>query len=139
MNLFNREENAHLKTLSRMTFESFIFIIAFALMFLIPEQSPVGLGSPITAIGCYGFFTLFREMREMFRGKQRSNFLSIMRRFGWRFVTFLIMTVVAVRIMLFSDTTGLYSMVFAMVFLLISATRNSWVLLVGMGERSAHS
>ena len=45
--MFTGTESIGLRMLSRQTLSNFLYIIVFALIFLIPRQGPLGLGVPL--------------------------------------------------------------------------------------------
>lgn len=121
------EDHAHFKALARQTFGTFIYIITFSLVFLIPKESPHALGIPLTCIALFGFINIIREMVPHMK---TLNTWIALNRYGWSIAGFLVMISSSVHVMLSGDESSLYHMVSAMFMLLVSAVKSSWVLMV---------
>jgi hypothetical protein len=121
------EENAHLMSLARQTFSTYLFILTFSIVMLIPKQTPAGLGIPLTCIGIYG---LFHVIREMVFHVRRIRFMVSLRRYGWSLLAFILMVTSSLHVLVHGDSDSLYHMVSSMFMLLVSATKSTWVLLV---------
>jgi len=121
------EDHAHFRSLARQTFSTFIYIITFSLVFLIPRESPLGLGIPLTFIAVFGLINIIREMVPHFRSIDR---LVALNRYGWSLAGFSVMISSSVHILLMADDKSLYHLVSAMFMLLVSAVKSSWVLMV---------
>jgi hypothetical protein len=92
VDMITREENADLRVLAAQTFTSFISVLMFAVLFLIPRQEPQGLGLPLLGIGGYGLYKTVHELLETRRKRPRAwDRGSVARRFAvplfvlWRY------------------------------------------------------
>jgi len=57
--------NKDLRVLAAQTFTSFICMLLFAVLFLIPKQGPLGLGIPLLGIDAIGLFNTVRRFLEL--------------------------------------------------------------------------
>jgi hypothetical protein len=129
--LIRRADFADLRTLAALTFNSFFYAIVFAVIFLIPDQVPIGLGLPLLAIGGLGWLNVmfqYRRTRKSHRAWGRST---VTNRFFIPSVALLAVIVIAVSVMA-GSTSGFYWLVPAMILLLASGSRNAWDLLIGL-------
>jgi hypothetical protein len=130
VDFLNREENVHLRRKARQTFGNFLYVIMFALMFLIPRQGPLGLGLPLLFMGGFGAWGVVGLFVETIREPgDRPRVGYYVREYGQSLVAYLGLMAVALAL-LFGIASSLYGLVAVMVALLISACRNAWFLLV---------
>src|SRR5512135_2035878 len=61
LDLITRTVNADLRDLATHTFGDFMSVLMFAVVFLIPDQVPLGLGLPLLGIGAYGLYNTLRH------------------------------------------------------------------------------
>lgn len=137
--VISHRDNAHLKFYSRQTFGLFLSIIGISLTFLIPRQSPSGIGIPLACIGTTGLAAAVQGLISRFRKKER---ILGLRRYGWPVLAFAGIIFASLHVMFFLDTQSLFLVMAGMIMLLTSATRSSWFLLIdlqgddaGMRER----
>jgi hypothetical protein len=129
-----RPENADLRVLATQAFTGFLNLVIFAILFLIPDQGPRGLGLPLLGVSAYGLyetaarFLKTHPWRRRFWGKGSVGFRLVVPMLG--FVTLLI---VAVSVLL-GQTGGLYWLVPVMILLVVSASGNAWDLLLRLRE-----
>lgn len=121
------EMHAHFRSLARQTFGTFMYIITFSLVFLIPRESPLGLGIPLTCIAVFGLINMIREMAPH---KRTVEGLVALNRYGWSLAGFSVMISSSIHILLAADKASLYHLVSAMFMLLVSAAKSSWILMV---------
>ena len=79
IDLIRRAESIDVLHLAALTFNSFFYPLIFAVIFLIPDISPVGLGIPLLAIGGLGLLNMlfqFRRTRIRHRRWGRSNYIA---------------------------------------------------------------
>ncbi len=129
-----RTESADLKLLATQTFATFVIIIAFSLMFLIPDQGPVGLGLPLVCIGIAGLIGSVRAIRPTGADRPWGSLLVFTRRVGLRLVALIATVFLAGWIMVVGDANSLYWLVAPMILLLVSATVHVWSLLIGIQQ-----
>src|SRR5215210_4363999 len=55
---------AGLRTWAGQTFHSFLMVLVFALVILIPDTGPLGLGVPLLILGVWGVVRVIADMRR---------------------------------------------------------------------------
>jgi len=129
LDVINREENAHLRALAVQSFTCLVSILFTAFVFLIPEADPIGIGIAFVMIGLVG---ALRAVQQFIAArKSRTDALGISS--FWRFVVPVLcfLGFISVGILVIQgDVRALNWLVGAIIFLIISATRSSWDLLV---------
>jgi Zn-dependent protease with chaperone function len=130
-----RKENADLRALATHTFGSFMSVLMFAVLFLIPRQVPAGLGLPLLGIGGYGLYNTVCHFLEARHKPAYTRKISrgITLRFGVPILCFGTLLIIAVFV-LFGGTSILYWLVPVMILLIVSASRNAWDLLLRLRE-----
>jgi hypothetical protein len=103
-------------------------VLLFAIMFLIPQQTPVGLSLPLLLRGALGLANLVLQWH---RARKHRDRLSVARRSTLPIVALISVIVIAVSV-LAGQTTAFYWLVPVMLLFLASATRNAWDLFIGM-------
>jgi hypothetical protein len=132
--VITRKENADLRALAAHTFGSFMSVLMFAVLFLIPSQVPPGLGLPLLGVGAYGLYNTISHLLETRRKPPRIWARGgIARRFAIPLLCFGALMVIAVSVLL-GETGGLYWLVPVMILLILAAGRNAWDLLLGLRE-----
>lgn len=133
----SRAKDQDLRTLARQTFTTFLYIIGIALTFLVPRQVPLGVGLPLAFISIVGLrYTLadvLAARRNVSLAAQRGH---PSRRGLLRIAALLMLIAIAAAVLAWSDAAILGWMVAPMLILLISASLNTWDLLVAMQEAS---
>jgi len=130
-----RESHADIQLLAAQTFNSFFYVLMFAILFLIPRQVPMGLGLPLLSIGGLGLLSTVQQLAQTRRSQRPWGKGTIARRFALPIVSLVGVVVIAVSV-LFGQPNGLYWLVPVMILLLASASRNAWDLLIGVREPS---
>jgi hypothetical protein len=64
VDLFTGNENIGLRVLSRRTLSNLLFIIVFALVFVIPRERPIGLDLPLICNGIAGLINAVSNLRQ---------------------------------------------------------------------------
>ncbi len=134
MELLRRPESADLRTLAALTFNCFIYVLMFAIVFLIPNQGPQGLGLPLLGMGAAGLGSTILEYvrsRESRRSWGRSV---VARRFAVPLLSFAGVIPVGVGV-LQGDVGFVYWLIPVTILLLGNASRNAWDLLFGERAR----
>ncbi len=128
--LLRKDETGNMRIIAAQTFNIFVYVLLFAVLFLIPRNGPFGLGLPLIGIGAAG---LWSTVVQFFAArKSRANWGR--RGVTWRFLLPLISLSVVIIIaisVLYGITDGLYWLVPVMLTLLATASRNAWDLLIG--------
>ncbi len=132
------KKSSDISTLARQTFSNFIFILSFAFIFMVPSDTPFGIGIPLLSLGLIGIVQtagLYRSFGFHDRSRDRIFKTSQL----WRAllipntICFLALIFVAVDI-LQGNTRYLSWMVLVIIWLLISATENTWNLMLRVAE-----
>src|SRR5262249_23939388 len=71
IDLIRRTDFADVQTLAVLTFNSFIYTVIIAMVYLIPQQDPAGLGLPLLAIGGFGLWNVLVQFYRT-RGSHRA-------------------------------------------------------------------
>jgi hypothetical protein len=136
--LFAGTDNIGLKKLASQTLLNFLYAIVFSLIFLIPRQRPIGLGAPLMCIGIVGLIRTASNLRDLFsnipRGISRRTTFA---RAAMALVALSVLIIVSFLVLLRANADSLYWLVAPMILLLVSASANTWSLLIGVHEASA--
>ena len=131
-----QEEHAELRARAVLTFNSFLYVLIFALLFLIPSQSPAGLGWPLLLVGGTGVFTLSQNLLRIWKARDPAHlrgraflFWRVILPIGWSIV----LVVVSITV-LAGNTRWLYWLVPVFIARLIAAVRGAWALLLHVGH-----
>jgi hypothetical protein len=134
-----RPENGDLRVLAAQAFTSFLNVVMFAVLFLIPDQGPHGLGLPLLGISGFGLYeTLGRFQKTRHASARLWSKGGITGRFYVPTICYLSLTVIAASVLL-GQTSGLYWLVPVMIMLLVAASRNAWDLLLRLRETPIES
>ena len=123
-----------LRPLAAQTFTSFVFLIALALNFLIPQQSPLGLSAPLFLTTLAGIVSTVSQLRLAAppAASVAGLFGRPMR--GWIPGVCYLAIMIASLFVWQGNTDVLYWLVVVFITLLVVATRNAWSLLVEVGQ-----
>lgn len=134
VDVITHKENTDLRLLASQTFSSFISALMFAVLFLIPQQVPLGLGLPLLGIGGYGLYHTLSQFQETRREQARQWGRSVVaRRFALPLLCFAALVIIAVSVLL-GGIDGLYWLVPVMILLILAASRNAWDLLLQLRQ-----
>jgi len=132
--VITRKVNADLRALAAQTFTSFICLVMFAVLFLIPDQGPLGLGIPMLGIDMIVLYVTVGHFRQAFQNRARAwgnNRLIL--RFAIPVACLVTIFVVAITVLL-GQTNGLYWFVPVTILLIWDASLNAWDLLLRLRE-----
>lgn len=136
---WNRAKNSGITSLALQTFTTFLYVIGIALTFLVPRQAPPGVGLPLVLISLLGLRVTFAELIASRRGSgPQSGTRSTIRRAVLKIAAFALLAAIAVQVLWMGDAGILGLMVAPMIILLISASLNTWDLLVAFQDASAN-
>jgi hypothetical protein len=139
VDVITRPENADLRVLAAQTFMSFLNVTMLAVLFLIPNQVPLGLGLPLLGVSGYGLYETVSRFLKTRRARPRGwGRGGLPHRFVVPTVCFLALLVVAASVLL-GETGSLYWLVPVMILLVVAASSNAWDLLMGLREPPAES
>ena len=137
LGMFAGTENIGLKKLAGQTLTNYLYIIVFALIFLIPRQGPIGLGVPLMCNGLAGLIRTVSHLRTLLsnipQGISRKDTFG---RAAMSLVAFLVLIIVSFLVMVRANGDSLNWLVAPMILLLISASLNTWSLLIRAHETS---
>jgi hypothetical protein len=135
VDVITREENEYLRTLAAQAFSGFLNVAILAVLFLIPDQGPSGLGLPLLGVSGYGLYQTLRRSLMTRRAPKRTwgSGWRIALRFIIPGVCFGVLVVIAVSVLL-GHSSGLYWLVPVMILLVVAASRNAWDLLMELRE-----
>jgi hypothetical protein len=130
------EGHADLRGRAVLTFNSFLYILIFALIFLIPDQTPALLGWPLLLVGGLGVYTLSQNLRRIWQARDQAHppgrgflFWRVILPICWS-VALLVVSATVVA----GQTTWLIWLVPVFMARLIAAVRNAWDLLLHVGH-----
>jgi hypothetical protein len=129
-----RKANADLRLLAGQTFSSFICLVMFSLLFVIPDQGPRGLGLPMLGIDLILLIVATRRFLQTRRRRPRTwGRGNLLLRFVIPPICSIAILVIAVTVLL-GKTGGLYWFVPVTILLLWDASINAWDLLLKLHE-----
>jgi len=129
------ESQIGLKQLATQTFASFLYVLLISLLLLIPDHNPNLIGVEILILGAFGLVNAARHIQPVIGHLQATWAKTYL---FWRFI---MPTASYVGLIVIAFTVwrgrhdGLFSLVYVVFVLLITATHNAWDLLVGIGKR----
>ncbi|HUH97753.1 MAG TPA: hypothetical protein VLZ89_10370 [Anaerolineales bacterium] len=129
-----RKANAELRLLAVQTFISYIATLMFAVIFLIPDQGPLGLGLPMLGIDLIVLYVTVARILEMRRNRsyiRGGGGLAL--RFAAPLLCFAAVLIIAASVLM-GRTAGLYWFVPVVIVLFWIASLNAWDLLLQMGR-----
>ena len=126
---------AGLRTWAGQTFHSFLMVLVFALVVLIPESGPQGLGLPVLILGIWGLARVIGDVRRV-RSDPAPEWhgRSVLTRFASPLVGYVIAVWVGTQT-LRGDADVVGWLVATVFFLMMSATATCWDLLREIGDR----
>jgi hypothetical protein len=132
IDLLNQPQNAHLLRRAGQAFASFLYILTIALTFLVPEQTPDGLGIVMLILGGFGFYRLGRRIYKVLQESRSQALTSQFFNEYWLLaLAYLGLVVIAIGL-LWADADLLHWLISVWMVLLVSACRDSWALLVNV-------
>jgi hypothetical protein len=126
---------AGLRTWAGQTFHSFLMVLVFALIVLIPDTGPVGLGLPVLILSVWGVVRVLMDARRV-RSDPAPEWhgRSVLSRFASPLAGYVIAIWVGTQI-LRGDADAVGWLVATVFFLMMSAAGNCWDLLRDIGDR----
>jgi uncharacterized membrane protein len=126
---------AGLRTWAGHTFHSFLLVLVIALIVLIPETGPLGLGLPLLILGVWGVTRIIIEARQV-RSDPAPEWhgRSVLTRFALPFAGYAIGAWVGLQA-LRGDADVVGWLVATVFLLMMSAAGNCWDLLREIGDR----
>jgi hypothetical protein len=142
LKLFTGDEHADSRAIAIETFANFVYVLSIALVLLIPDVSPSGVGITFGIFGVMGTLTTVRRLSSASRRWRRRHArrLTYWRFISARFILPLVsyLSLLVIATMLWSGNTEALSWLLFVIFtLLISAAQNAWDLLIGLASNDA--
>jgi hypothetical protein len=130
IDVISSEAHAELMRTARQAFANFLFVLSIALLLLVPRQVPVGLGVGLLVLGGFALFTVAKLLREALRAKDRpGSGGDTVREFALPVLAYFGLIAAAIAIM-FEIAEAPLLLFFVDIALLVSASRNAWMLLM---------
>lgn len=117
------------RTLAEATLSQFLAVLAISIVFVIPSQSPLGIGVPILVYGLFGIRGQVRFARRHREALQRTGAAQPMPQYWESTLAYVALVLTSVPILLSHDA-WLYALVFVSLALLMNAAVGSWRLLL---------
>ena len=126
---------AGLRTWAGQTFHSFLMVLVFALVVLIPDAGPLGLGLPLLILGVWGVIRVIADARRV-RSDPAPEWhgRSVLTLFASPLIGYAIAVWVGTQT-LRGDADAVGWLVATVFFLMMSAAGNCWDLLREVGDR----
>jgi hypothetical protein len=132
--VITQKKNNDLRILAAQTFTNFLCVLLFAVVFLIPQQGPKGLGLPLLGMDGVGLFITMRRILFAFQTHiQLWGRRNLAIRFAIPVVCFITLAIIGISVLM-GETGGLYWLVPVMILLIIDASINAWDLLLRLRE-----
>ena len=126
---------AGLRTWAGQTFHSFLMVLVFALVVLIPDTGPVGLGLPVLILGVWGVARVIADARRVRHDPAPEwHGRPVLTRFASPLSGYVIAVWVGTQV-LQGDADAVSWLVATVFFLMMSAAGNCWDLLREIGDR----
>lgn len=129
LELLQRPELQGAKLLARHAFASFVFLVVFSLVFLIPAAGPAGLGIPLLLTGLMALAQTLPRIREVRRARGTAPPVGARGIYLLSAVTYLAIAATALGVLL-GRMWVLYAVVGLLIWHLAWTTRSAWDLLV---------
>jgi hypothetical protein len=126
---------AGLRTWAGQTFHSFLMVLVFALVILIPDTGPLGLGLPLLILGAWGVARVVIDARQVRSDPDPEwHGRSVLTRFASPLAAYVIAVWVGAQT-LQGDADAVGWLVATVFFLMMNAASNCWDLLRDIGDR----
>jgi hypothetical protein len=132
------KKDSELSAMARLTFGNFLLILSFAFIFMVPSDTPMGIGVPLLILGLWMLARTGRLWLTFGRNRRSEGRIfasnQVLREYlipGT--VCYMVVVFVALEI-LQGNTYNLGWMVLVIIWLLISATRSAWDLMLQVAE-----
>jgi hypothetical protein len=125
--------NTDMQLFGALTFNCFFYVLFLAIFFVIPGQSPLGLGVPLLLLGGLALVNAFQQYRRAQKMRRAEEKTSIAQRFIVPMVCLLLWVIISIAILL-AIAPALYGLVAVALLLLGSASQNAWELLIRSGR-----
>lgn len=135
LDIFSDESETEIRALAQSTLINFLSILMIALFFMIPHQSPLGLGLPLLLVGISDLGRMIRDwLRHAKSGSVRgasSRHISIQQTVRVLIPLLYQVTTILVAISILTGyTDSLDWLVWVVVSILLSASMNAWGLMI---------
>jgi hypothetical protein len=132
LEVLKQMKDKRIRQVAWQTFSNFFFLIMFALVFLVPEQTPIGLSLPILIICVVATgITISQAVRARSIGAATSQILSDSLPSLIAYVGLIVIIVLVLK----DIVQSLVWLLPVVIILLATAVRNAWTMLVSVTER----
>jgi hypothetical protein len=132
--VITRRYNADLRLLAVQAFASYISTLMFAILFLLPNQGPMGLGLPMLGIDLIVLYVTVSRILETRRNRTRVWGIRMLTlRFATPIICFVSVMVIAASVLM-GKIGGLVWFVPVVIVLFWIASLNAWDLLLQLGK-----
>ncbi len=114
----------------------YMYVLMIAILFMVPGQSPLGLGLPLLAVGGLGSVNTISQQRRARKVQHSALHPDIAQRFTGPLISMSLLTICAAGL-LFGMLWSLLGLVVVVILLLASASQNAWTLLVVVGRQES--
>lgn len=130
IDVISSEAHPELMRAAKQAFANFLYVLSIAFLFLVPGQVPFGLGLGLLVLGGFGLFTVAKILHGVLHTKDRPpSGGDTVREFALPLLAYFGLIAVAIAIML-AIADALYWLFGVLITLLVSASRNAWMLLM---------
>ena len=132
--ILRRAENAHLLDMARQAFSEFILVLMVALVFLVPHQTPVGLGIALIALSSFYALATARYIRKVQNRSRRAKAGRVFTRGAVLSIVGCVGVLVVGIAVLLHWLFAFYLLVFMLAAAMAGASRYAWFLLTQRGD-----
>jgi len=130
--------DSDLRTLAGHTFSNFLLILSFAFTFMVPADTPLGIGGPMLVLGLWQLFRTAKLWIRFRPAVGNDGRVFSFSQLGWNLLipnSICYMTVVFLAVQILQGQTGSMGwMVLVVIWLMISATKSAWELMLRVAE-----
>ncbi len=131
-------KDSDLKFMAGQTFGNFLIILSFAFIFMVPSDTPMGIGIPLLILGLWQLVRTGGLWLKFMRSRMQERRIFTSYQIIWELlipntVCYMVVVFLAVQIMQ-GITYNLEWMVMVIIWLIISATKNAWDLMLQVAE-----
>jgi hypothetical protein len=128
ISVFHQQGTRLIHHYAALTFNCFFYVLLIAMMFLIPNISPLWLGIPLALLGGLG---LGNAILQRYRARDETK---IANKFNLPIIGLLTLFVIGILI-IFRVYASIYGLVPVILLFLMSSTLNAWTLLIYTEDR----
>lgn len=136
------KRSSDIRMLAGQIFINFVLILSFAFIFMIPSDTPYGIGVPLLILGVIELVHTIGLWRSFLKGRKERDNMFAPSQILWKLlipgtVCYSALVIIAYDI-LQGNVRLLGWMVLVIVWLIVSATENTWDLMLRIAEMKKH-